>query len=156
MYAQNTGFPSSHRSLIESVRNERFSRKSELSVTSFAKLSTRYSKRNLRALKILFRLLPIRDSSLRMENSLRFVERNRSDLSACVLWVKGIVRKKSVPLLPEKVCTSLRAVLVRLPNRSSSTFSLTFSQRWRKENRLAMRSGQRNTIEKKLPGQYAF
>ena len=59
-------------------------------------------KKNLRALKILFRLLPIWDSSLRMGNSLHLRERNRSDLSACVLWVKGIVRKKSVLLLPEK------------------------------------------------------
>src|SRR5699024_9606 len=102
----NTGFPSSHRSLIESVRNERFSRKSELSVTSFVKLSTRYSKRNLRALKILFRLLPIRDSSLRMENSLRFVERNRSDIFVCVPLARDIVKKNSVPLSPGKVCTS--------------------------------------------------
>ena len=54
-----------------------------------------------------------------MEKSLRFVERNRSDIFVCVPLARDIVKKNSVPLSPGKVCTSLRVVSGRLLNRSS-------------------------------------
>ena len=129
--------------------------KSEPSVTSFVKLSTRYSKRSPRVLRISFRLLLIWDSSIRMESSQRFGERNRSGLFVCVLLARDTVKKNSVPLSPGKACTSLRVVSGRLLNRSSSTFSLIFSLRWQREKRLDMNAGQRNTTVKKLPGQSA-
>lgn len=146
----------SRRSPTGSVRNGRFSRKSEPSVTSFVKLSTRYSKRSPRVLKILFRLLLIWDSSIRMESSQRFGERNRSGLFVCVLLARDIVKKNSVPLSQGKACTSLRVVSGRLLNRSSFIFSLIFNLRWQREKRLGMNAGQRNTTVKKLPGQSAF
>ena len=59
--------------------------------------------------------------------------------------------RTDILLSPVRACTDPQVVLPMLPHRTSSRCLLMSRQKWLKGKRSVMRSGQRSSIEKKLP-----